>query len=89
MVGRLGHERPLNEQVAFIAGYSHTSSGYTNPRGALKSSGLVEYPDPGRVCLDRRWPRSSRSARRAANWRRIAPRVLGKLAGPQQRILSC
>jgi hypothetical protein len=39
--------RPLNEQVAFIAGYSHTSTGYTNPRGALKTNGADRISGAG------------------------------------------
>jgi len=37
------------ERLAEMAGYSHTSSSYTNPRGQLKILGLVEYPSPGMV----------------------------------------
>jgi hypothetical protein len=48
---RMGHRAPSNAQVAWLANYSPTSTSYTNPRGALKSSGLVEYPSPDRVAL--------------------------------------
>jgi len=43
--------RPSNPQVASVAGYSVTSSSYTNARGALKSAGLVTYPNQGEVEL--------------------------------------
>jgi hypothetical protein len=84
----LGHERPLNEQVAFIAGYSHTSTGYTNPRSALKTSGLIEYPEPGRVCLTEMGREQAEAPDAPPTDEELRRRVLGKLAGPQQRILS-
>lgn len=38
------------EELAEAAGYSHQmSKGYTNPRSALRSFGLIEYPGPGIV----------------------------------------
>lgn len=84
----LGHDRPLNEQVAFIAGYSHTSSGYTNPRGALKSSGLIGYPEPGRCSLTPLGEEKAEAPDAAPSGDELRRRVLGKLPGPQQRILS-
>lgn len=84
----IGHDSPLNEQVAFIAGYSHTSSGYTNPRGALKTSGLVEYPQPGRVALTGAGCEQAEAPDAPPTGEELRRRVLGKLAGPQQRILS-
>lgn len=84
----LGHDRPLNEQVAFIAGYSHGSGGYNNPRGALKSAGLVEYPEPGRVALTELGEEQAEAPDAPPTGDELRRRVLGKLAGPQQRILS-
>lgn len=84
----LGHDQPLNEQVAFIAGYSHTSTGYTNPRGALKTSGLVDYPQPGRVCLTPAGEEQAEAPDAPPSGEELRRRVIGKLAGPQQRILG-
>lgn len=84
----LGHPSPLNEQIAFIAGYSHTSSGYKNPRGALKESGLVEYPEPGHVRLTDAGREKAEAPDAPPGGEELRRRVLGKLAGPQQRILS-
>lgn len=40
----IGIPNPEQTLVAFLAGYSNTrSTGYTNPRGAAKAKGLVEY----------------------------------------------
>lgn len=39
-----------NSDLALAAGYAHErSKGYTNPRGALRSFGLIDYPSPGTV----------------------------------------
>ncbi|MCC5640648.1 hypothetical protein LC593_33420 [Nostoc sp. CHAB 5844] len=37
------------ETLASKAGVSSTSSGYTNNLGALRSLGIIDYPNPGRV----------------------------------------
>jgi len=84
----LGHDRPLNEQVSFIAGYTHGSGGYNNPRGALKSAGLVDYPEPGRVSLTDAGEAQAEAPDAPPTGEELRLRVLGKLAGPQQRILS-
>jgi hypothetical protein len=84
----LGHDRPLNEQVSFIAGYTHGSGGYNSPRGALKSAGLVDYPEPGRVSLTEAGEEQAETPDAPPTGEELRRRVLGKLAGPQQRILS-
>jgi hypothetical protein len=84
----LGHDQPLNEQVAFVAGYSHTSTGYTNPRGALKTSGLVDYPQPGCVSLTEAGREKAEAPDAPPTGEELRRRVMGKLPGPQQRILS-
>lgn len=38
-------------QVAVVAGQSPSSSGYHNNLGALRSTGLIEYPSAGQVAL--------------------------------------
>jgi uncharacterized protein len=40
---------PSNAQVAWLAGNSPSSSSYANPRSALKTAGLIEYPEKGHV----------------------------------------
>ena len=38
-----------NEELAEKAGYAPSSGGYNNPRGRLRTLGLVNYPQPGYV----------------------------------------
>ncbi|HEV2098726.1 MAG TPA: DUF87 domain-containing protein [Stellaceae bacterium] len=44
--------RPATKvQLAFVAGYGPSSSGFANYLGAMRSGGLIEYPAPGRIEL--------------------------------------
>jgi len=47
----VGVNAPDNTGVAFVAGYSPTSSGYEKVRGALRVAGLINYPTPGTIEL--------------------------------------
>jgi hypothetical protein len=82
-----GFDAPSNEQVAFIAKYSPNSSGYTNPRGALKSAGYVTYPAPGRVSLTEAGVALAEQPATPPTGDELRRRVMDELAGPQQRIL--
>jgi hypothetical protein len=42
---------PHKNTVAAVAGVSPTSGGYFNNLGAMKSAGLIDYPQPGFVSL--------------------------------------
>jgi hypothetical protein len=47
----IGQGAPVKTQVALFAKASPKSSGYTNNLGALRSSGAIDYPQPGHVAL--------------------------------------
>jgi hypothetical protein len=38
-----------NDELARLAGYEPNGGAYNNPRGRLRSLGLIEYPEPGMV----------------------------------------
>lgn len=82
-----GIEQPSNEQVAFVAGYSPTSTGYTNPRGALKTPGLIEYPAAGRVRMTSAGAERANAPDAPPTRDEMHRRIFGKLNGPQERIL--
>lgn len=49
---KVGVEKPERSAVAFLAGYSNTrSTGFTNPCGALRTKGLVIYPNGDTIAL--------------------------------------
>lgn len=83
-----GIEQPTNEQAAFIAGYSPTSTGYTNPRGGLRSAGLIDYPAPNVLALTEAGAAKAEAFGAAPTREELHRRVMAKLSGPQQRILA-
>jgi len=86
---RLDVMRPQKELVAFFANYANVrSKGFANAIGALNSQGLVEYPEPGRVCLTEKgaelavYPEAPRSPAD------VQQRVMQLLGGACSRILK-
>jgi uncharacterized protein len=79
-----GHYQPSNSQVAWLAGYSPSSSSYANPRSALKSKGLLEYPAPDTLRLT---PEGSHLGAPMEMSGSLVDLVLSKLSGPEARIL--
>lgn len=47
----IGIEKPRNEAVAFLAGYTPTGGYYNNTRGAMRSKGWIEYTSSGQLYL--------------------------------------
>ena len=47
----LGHDEPTKIMVAAVAGYSPSSGGYANLLGQLRTAGVIEYPQPGKIRL--------------------------------------
>lgn len=83
-----GIEQPTNEQVAFIAGYSPTSTGYTNPRGALSALGLLSYPSRGLVQLTEAGEGKAEAPGQVPTTEVMHQRIMDKLSGPQQRVFK-
>jgi hypothetical protein len=82
-----GIERPSNEQVAFIAGYSPIGGAYGNPRSSLKSMGLIDYPVPGKITLTEAGAEKADAPDSPTTRDELHRRVMSKLNGPQQRVL--
>lgn len=47
----LGHNAPSREQVAALANYSPNSGGFNNLIGGMRTAGIIEIPEPGKVAL--------------------------------------
>jgi uncharacterized protein len=82
----IGIETPKQVAVAFLAGYTFGGGAFNNPRGALRSAGLVEYAgdsirltDEGRKVAH--YPQTPLTA--AA----MQDQVMSILPGPHQKIL--
>lgn len=83
----IGITEPEQTAVAFLAGYTYGGGGFNNPRGALKTKGMVEYRG-SRIALT--------EAGRAFSHRPSAPltretmreKVMSILPGPEQKLLG-
>lgn len=84
----VGIDEPEQPAVAFLAEYTYGSGGYNNPRGRLRQRGLIEYVSGDKLKL-------TSSGKGVAQYPDIEPTnealhsaVLGKLPGPEARILT-
>jgi uncharacterized protein len=82
---RMGERQPNNAQVAWLAGYSPSSTSYTNPRSALKTAGLIEYPSPDRLSITSDGYAAARPFTLTSS---LLDFVIGNLSGPEARILQ-
>ncbi|MBR0879543.1 hypothetical protein ABIF65_002400 [Bradyrhizobium japonicum] len=81
---RLGHVKPSNAQIAWLAGYSPSSTSYTNPRSALKTGGLIDYPMADHLALTAAGVAKAVEIKLNGS---LLDFVLGNLPGPEARIL--
>lgn len=87
-LSQLGLHRPERMQVALLAGYSHLSSkGFANGIGALRSAGMVEYPEGGRISLSDDGRRSANPPARPRTSSEIHDRFCQLLGGQTERVL--
>jgi hypothetical protein len=83
----LGIDNPKQVAVAFLAGYTYGGGAFNNPRGALRTMGLVEYIGSERIRLTEKgkelaqWPASTLTTED------LQEKVLSILPGPEQKIL--
>lgn len=80
----MGHQRPTNAQVAWLAGYAPAGGAYKNPRGALKTRGLIDYPEDDRLALTDDGRAHASAIELDGS---LADFVLSRVKGPEQRIL--
>jgi len=83
----IGQFSPLQTAVAFLSGYTYGGGAFNNPRGALRSKGLVEYRGNAMALTE--------DGRQIANQPvtpltidEIQAHVNGVLPGPERKILS-
>ena len=84
----IGHATPDKMQVAMLAGYSHSSGGYNNSLGALRSAGLIEYPEPGRTALTPEGKRVARKPAGAPTHEAVFQKVAAMISPAQVRMLA-
>jgi hypothetical protein len=82
----IGIDAPKQVAVAFLAGYTYGGGAFNNPRGALRSAGLVEYAGESiRFTDDGRAVANHPSAPLTVEEMQV--HVLDILPGPHQKIL--
>lgn len=84
----IGVDTPEQPAVAFLAGYTYGSGGYNNPRGALRTKGLVEYVPGDKLRLTAEGRGLVNTPDTPLSTTELHRAVLGRLPKPEQRILS-
>lgn len=84
----IGQNKPPNELVAFLSGYKHfRSTGYTNPRGYLKSRGYLDYSN-GAVFLTDAGREHAETPEAPLTQEALHGAVLNRLDGPERKLLA-
>jgi hypothetical protein len=84
----LGIEAPEQTAVAFLARYKYGGGAYNNPRGKLRTMGLVEYIGGNQIRLTETGKSLTRIPEAALTTQELHARVMARLKGPEQRILQ-
>lgn len=84
----VGVEQPARVQVAAVARYSATSSSFANPLSALRTAGLIDYPNGGTIALTAEGAGRARAPDASPTTPELHARVFEILNGPRRRILE-
>jgi hypothetical protein len=76
-----------NAAVAFVAGYSVGGGAYNNPRGALRTKGLIDY-NGGGVSLTPEGRAAANPPDMGVTSAELRQRVLQRLPGPESKLLT-
>jgi hypothetical protein len=82
----LGIEKPEQTAVAFLAGYTFGGGGFNNPRGALRTKGLLEYHG-NRIALTELGRAVAATPDTPLTTEELHAKVLAILPGPEQKLL--
>ncbi len=83
----IGIMEPEQTAVAFLSGYTYGGGGFNNPRGALKTRGLVEYRG-SRIALTDEGRSKARAAETPLTRELMREKVMAILPGPEQKLLG-
>jgi hypothetical protein len=84
----LGIVTPPMEAVAFMAGYRPGGGAFGNPKGALRTKGMIDYPSSGMISLTDLGRKHAPPSELPRDARSLQAAVLAKLSGPEQRIMK-
>jgi len=83
----IGIDAPEQTAVAFLAGYTYGGGAFNNPRGSLRTKGLVEYSGD-RLRLTEAGRSLATAPDTPLTTAELHRMILGRLPGPEQRILT-
>jgi hypothetical protein len=86
-LGSLGIAEPEQTAVAFLAGYTYGGGGFNNPRGALRTKGLVEYRG-AKIALSESGRSVAHGPETPLTTEELHGKVLAVLPGPEQKLLK-
>lgn len=84
----IGVRELRNTAVAFLAGYTVGGGGYNNPRGALRTKGLIDYAGSDCLVITDEGNRFAQVPDSSLTVEELHERVLRILPGPEQKILT-
>ena len=83
----IGVETPNQVAVSFLAGYSYGGGAFNNPRGRLRTDGLIQYVGSERIMLTEAGRAVARLQEVALTAEELQRRVMDRLPSPEQRLL--
>ncbi len=83
----IGVTEPEEAAAAFLAGYTVGGGAWNNPRGALRTKGLIEYVGNGRLCLTEAGREKAVLPDKPLTTVELHHAVMARLPGPEQRLL--
>lgn len=83
----IGVSQPEQTAVAFLAGYTVGGGGFNNPRGALRTKGLIKYAAGDRLVLTDAGRDSAEYPDAVLTSDKLQEMVFSRLPGPESKIL--
>jgi uncharacterized protein len=74
------------KNVAFLSGYTYGGGGFNNPRGALRTKGMVEYRGD-KIALTDQGRSMAKTPDDALTTEALHAKVMEVLPGPEQKLL--
>ena len=84
----IGVTEPDEAAAAFLAGYTVGGGAWNNPRGALRTKGLLDYVGNGCLRLTDAGRQIARQPDRPLTTNELHRAVMDRLPGPEQRLLQ-
>lgn len=84
----IGISEPEQTAVAFLAGYTYGGGAFNNPKGALRTKGLVEYVNGGNIKLTDTGRKLAKVPDTPLTTEELHIKVLSVLETPHQKILK-